>query len=169
MTRAQDENNGAELAIITDRAQGGSSLKSGQAEIMVHRRTLLDDWRGVGEPINETMCGCSACACDGLVARGTHYITLQVRDMLCLPSETAIAVWLRTRKQQPAALTWCLTLVNVLLRPISSHHLCMRCLLWPSIAGVLSPVGHGCMPRSGSVVNLMLACTACTQYTLVFA
>ena len=46
---------------------------------MVHRRTLLDDQRGVAEPINETMCGCSACACDGLIARGTHYLTLQVR------------------------------------------------------------------------------------------
>ena len=75
---AQDEGSGAELAIVTDRAQGGGSLGSGQAELMVHRRTLLDDQRGVGEPINETMCGCSACACAGLVARGTHYLTLQV-------------------------------------------------------------------------------------------
>lgn len=74
----QDKGSGAELAIVTDRAQGGGSLKSGQAEIMVHRRMLLDDWRGVGEPINETMCGCSACACAGLIARGTHHLTLQV-------------------------------------------------------------------------------------------
>ena len=74
----QDEGSSAELAIVTDRAQGGGSLGSGQAELMVHRRTLLDDQRGVGEPINETMCGCSACACAGLIARGTHYLTLQV-------------------------------------------------------------------------------------------
>jgi hypothetical protein len=72
------DSKGAQLALVTDRAQGGSSLESGQMEVMVHRRTLLDDDRGVGEPINETMCGCRDCACAGLVARGTHYLTLQV-------------------------------------------------------------------------------------------
>ena len=93
---AQDEGSGAELAIVTDRAQGGGSLGSGQAELMVHRRTLLDDQRGVGEPINETMCGCSACACAcaGLIARGTHYLTLQValRSPCACKTSTAIAL-----------------------------------------------------------------------------
>jgi len=43
-----------QLTILNDRTQGGASLTSGQLEIMVHRRTLEDDWRGVGEPMNET-------------------------------------------------------------------------------------------------------------------
>ena len=92
----QDEGSGAELAIVTDRAQGGGSLGSGQAEIMVHRRTLLDDQRGVGEPINETMSGCSACACAGLIARGTHYLTLQVTSAFphACGASTAIVLWL---------------------------------------------------------------------------
>ena len=70
---------GERLALVTDRAQGGASLKPGQMEGMVHRRTLLDDIRGVGEPLNETMCGCRECECAGLIARGTHRLTLQAR------------------------------------------------------------------------------------------
>jgi len=39
---------------LPDRAQGGTSLKSGQIELMLNRRILNDDARGVGEPLNET-------------------------------------------------------------------------------------------------------------------
>ncbi len=45
---------------------GGSSLASGEMELMVHRRTLHEDWRGVGEPSNETACGCINCGCPGM-------------------------------------------------------------------------------------------------------
>lgn len=44
----------ASLTVLTDRSQGGSSLKNGSIELMVHRRTLKDDGRGVGEALNET-------------------------------------------------------------------------------------------------------------------
>jgi alpha-mannosidase len=55
---------------------GGASLRAGELELMVHRRTLVDDRRGVAEALNETACGCSACACPGLVARGVHWVAL---------------------------------------------------------------------------------------------
>lgn len=67
----------AELAVLTERAQGGASLSSGQLEVMLHRRTLFDDQRGVAEPLNETMQGCRDCPSAGLVARGRHWLTLQ--------------------------------------------------------------------------------------------
>lgn len=58
------------FSVITDRAQGGSSLEEGHLELMVHRRLLHDDAFGVGEALNET-------AFDkGLVARGNHYVFL---------------------------------------------------------------------------------------------
>ncbi|KAF4674350.1 hypothetical protein FOL47_009372 [Perkinsus chesapeaki] len=44
------------LTLITDRAHGGASLLPGQMEIMVHRRCLNDDARGVDEPLDETIC-----------------------------------------------------------------------------------------------------------------
>lgn len=81
-----------QLTVITDCSQGGSSLASGELELMVHRRVQHDDARGVQEPLNETMCGCNdegaapgqmgehghegdaPCDCMGLTMRGRHFI-----------------------------------------------------------------------------------------------
>lgn len=54
------------FTVLTDRAQGGSSLKDGQIEVMLHRRLLRTpnaDWL---EPVNEVVQG------QGLVVRGKH-------------------------------------------------------------------------------------------------
>lgn len=67
----QDMHQDIQLTILNDRSQGGSSLKDGSLELMVHRRLLVDDKRGVGEPLNET--GSSG---DGLVISGKHYLML---------------------------------------------------------------------------------------------
>lgn len=64
----RDPNHDLEVAVLTDRAQGGTSLKDGDVELMVHRNCLHDDAFGVGEPLNETAFGA------GLVARGSHYL-----------------------------------------------------------------------------------------------
>lgn len=77
-----------QLTVLTDRAQGGASLHSGQMEVMVHRRTLKDDWRGVAEPLNETACGCTECDCPGLVARGRHWLVLAPREEAARPRRT---------------------------------------------------------------------------------
>ena len=58
-----DENSGMQLTVLTDRSQGGSSLAEGQMELMVHRRTLTDDNRGVDEPLQ-----------DDLVVKGKHWL-----------------------------------------------------------------------------------------------
>ena len=39
---------------MNDRPQGGSVLKQGRVELMQSRRTYYDDWRGMGEGLNET-------------------------------------------------------------------------------------------------------------------
>ncbi|EEZ99703.1 Alpha-mannosidase 2-like Protein [Tribolium castaneum] len=65
-----DESQDLELAVLTDRAQGGTSLQDGQLELMVHRNCLHDDAFGVAEALNETAFG------KGLVARGSHFLTL---------------------------------------------------------------------------------------------
>jgi len=73
------ESGKAELAVLTDRAQGGASLASGELEIMVHRRTLFDDWRGVAEPLNETMQGCMNCQSVGPAV----CCKLHIQSVLC--------------------------------------------------------------------------------------
>ncbi|KAJ8283245.1 hypothetical protein COCON_G00020950 [Conger conger] len=42
-----------QLTVVTDRSQGGSSIQDGSLEIMLHRRLLRDDFRGVGEALSE--------------------------------------------------------------------------------------------------------------------
>ncbi|XP_013097339.2 lysosomal alpha-mannosidase [Stomoxys calcitrans] len=64
------ENAKSRLALLNDRAQGGSSVKDGSLELMLHRRLLRDDAFGVGEALNETVNG------KGLVARGKVYLIL---------------------------------------------------------------------------------------------
>ena len=78
----------ASFGVAVDRAQAGASLVDGQVELMVHRRLLCDDNRGVAEPLNETQ-GISPYDWidgkgqshhepyrigKGLVVRGKHYL-----------------------------------------------------------------------------------------------
>ena len=61
-----------QTTVLTDRSQGGTSMKSGEIEVMLHRRLLHDDGFGVGEPLNETAFG------TGLVVRGTHVVQVNI-------------------------------------------------------------------------------------------
>ncbi|THF95734.1 hypothetical protein TEA_025327 [Camellia sinensis var. sinensis] len=45
-----------EFSILVDRSVGGSSIVDGQLELMLHRRLLHDDSRGVAEALNEIVC-----------------------------------------------------------------------------------------------------------------
>eukprot|EP00667_Euglena_gracilis_P001573 EG_transcript_1573 len=81
----------AQLTVLLDASQGGSGLVGpggeGVLELMVHRRLLVDDGRGVGEPLNETehVHPYTAAAGPGafgehsgpaLIIRGRHWVTL---------------------------------------------------------------------------------------------
>jgi Glycosyl hydrolases family 38 C-terminal domain/Glycosyl hydrolases family 38 C-terminal beta sandwich domain len=76
------EDTEASFAVLVDRSQGGSSLQDGSVEIMIQRRTIADDHRGVDEPLNETTGGMSPYPPfgtnerigDGVVIRGKHRI-----------------------------------------------------------------------------------------------
>jgi len=71
---------GASLAVLTDRAHGAASLRDGELEVMIHRRTIVDDGRGVGEPLNEMQQQCTPdgeCREVGLIARGRHHVLIE--------------------------------------------------------------------------------------------
>ncbi|KAL1005722.1 hypothetical protein UPYG_G00063150 [Umbra pygmaea] len=71
-SRAYIKDNRDQLTVVTDRSQGGGSIQDGSLEIMLHRRLLYDDVRGVGEPLNET----SDLYPEGLVVRGRLLLLL---------------------------------------------------------------------------------------------
>lgn len=66
----KDEEKKLEVAVLNDRAQGGSSLANGMIELMVHRRLLKDDSLGVNEALDDEEFG------QGVVARGQHYLVI---------------------------------------------------------------------------------------------
>ncbi|XP_010871016.2 lysosomal alpha-mannosidase [Esox lucius] len=71
-SRAYIKDEKDQLTVVTDRSQGGGSIQDGSLEIMLHRRLLHDDVRGVGEPLNEA----SDLYPEGLVVRGRLLLSL---------------------------------------------------------------------------------------------
>ena len=65
---------GNQVSMLVDRSQGGSSLRDGEVELMVHRRLLYDDAFGVDEALIEPGYG------EGLIVRGTHYFMVSNKD-----------------------------------------------------------------------------------------
>lgn len=84
--------NTTDLSILVDRAVGGSSITDGELEIMLHRRLLHDDGKGVAEALNETTCLGSSNECDGLVIRGSLFLSSLL--------STESAVWRRNLIQR---------------------------------------------------------------------
>ena len=73
-----------QLNVVTDRAQGVASLVDGQVEVMVHRRLLADDNKGVHENLNETESvydeTTKTYVTKGLVVRGNFFINVDSAD-----------------------------------------------------------------------------------------
>jgi alpha-mannosidase len=42
------------ITVLTDRSVGGGVINKGEIELLIHRRLLADDARGVDENLNET-------------------------------------------------------------------------------------------------------------------
>ncbi|PPD74048.1 hypothetical protein GOBAR_DD29028 [Gossypium barbadense] len=68
------QDDSTELSVLVDRSVGASSLADGQIELMLHRRLIHDDIRGVGEVLNETVCVSEGC--DGLTILGKFYLRI---------------------------------------------------------------------------------------------
>ena len=64
------------LLVIPDRSVGGTSLRDGEIEIMVHRRLFKDDAKGMNEPLNETDTNGA-----GIVVKGVTYFEVRSGDL----------------------------------------------------------------------------------------
>ncbi|KAJ8951630.1 hypothetical protein NQ318_012300 [Aromia moschata] len=64
-----------QFAVITDRAEGGSSLHSGEVELMLSRNLLHDEGGIIGETLREIEYQ------QLLVARGSHFVTLGMSSL----------------------------------------------------------------------------------------
>jgi len=49
----EENENKQRMTVLTDRAQGATSLNPGEIEIMIHRLTVQDDWKGLSEILKE--------------------------------------------------------------------------------------------------------------------
>ncbi|KAK7113102.1 lysosomal alpha-mannosidase-like [Littorina saxatilis] len=67
----RDEAKQVQFTVLTDRSEGGTSLREGEVELMVHRRLLYMDGAAINEALNET--GLDG---KGLIVRGSHYVML---------------------------------------------------------------------------------------------
>lgn len=79
-----------EFSVLVDRATGGSSIKDGEIELMIHRRLVSDDNKGVEEILSEEVCVKDKC--EGLRVRGNYYMGLHKLG--------AGAQWRRTTGQE---------------------------------------------------------------------
>ncbi|EFJ34782.1 hypothetical protein SELMODRAFT_266756 [Selaginella moellendorffii] len=67
-----------DFSILVDRSVGAGSISDGQLEVMLHRRLLVDDGRGVGEALDEVVClpQRNSSNCEGLTVQGISYINV---------------------------------------------------------------------------------------------
>lgn len=87
--RIQDTSSNRSVTVLSDRSQGGSVIREGEFEIMIHRRLLKDDYRGVEEALNEVEANGEGLrqTLRHFVVFGTHYRTVQKwNDQRILPT-----------------------------------------------------------------------------------
>lgn len=81
-----------QLTVMNSRSQGGSVIVDGRIELMQNRRINNDDWRGMGEPLNETDANG-----DGISVPATYFVQLFDRSQ-----RKSLQRVIQQRQDQPA-------------------------------------------------------------------
>ena len=66
-----DPSTNMQMVVMNSRSQGGSVLQDGRIELMQNRRINKDDWRGMGDPLNEVDSNGN-----GITVPATYYVQL---------------------------------------------------------------------------------------------
>lgn len=80
------------LTFITDHAQGITALQEGQLVVMLDRRILFDDGRGVNEGLADSSATCHRhfLLLENLLESTSHHSSIPMEDDLILPSPNAL-------------------------------------------------------------------------------
>ncbi|KAI3510264.1 hypothetical protein L1887_25797 [Cichorium endivia] len=116
-----------EVLVLVDRAVGGASLVDGQIQLMLHRRLLYDDKKGLGEVLNDTVCVLNDCKglMDGNDWKKNNVSSFSMIDAsYSLPNNTAIITLMELQSGK------------VLLRLAHLHELSFSKSVWaPQLRG----------------------------------
>jgi alpha-mannosidase len=158
----------AALAALPDRACGGASLADGQLELMLHRRLLYDDGRGVDEALNETetLCkggkgapkgapkgsdeGGGVCVTEGLVVRGVLALALAPRPHIAAPARRLQAL----SERPPLLLFFSASDARALADAPPPLPLRARSLLAAPLPAAVSLLTLAPLPRRGALLRL---------------
>jgi hypothetical protein len=127
------------FSLLVDRSQGGSVIRDGNVEIMIQRRTTMDDSRGVNEPLDEPGDGA------GITQKVRHYAVLgdnnravqKANDQRIVVSWATTASTTFAKNPSPKPAFTVRDSVKIYMRPFSDNTYLLRLMNFDTTKSVI--------------------------------